>query len=244
MKTVIISQARMTSTRLPGKVLRTVLDKSLLEYQIERLRRVELSDYLIIATTVNPQDDPIVALCEQLGTAYYRGPEEDVLARFYEAATLHSADTVVRVTSDCPLIDPEVVNSVIAFYQARFPEFSYVSNTLQRTFPRGMDTEVFSYQSLEQAFLNGKEKWQREHVTPYIHQNPTRFSLANVAAERDYSHHRWTVDTMEDFSLIKKIIESLYPKNRRFSLQDCLHLLDRLPEWAALNAMVEQKKLK
>ncbi|HBQ25201.1 MAG TPA: acylneuraminate cytidylyltransferase, partial [Syntrophomonas sp.] len=168
MKTIIIVQARMTSTRLPGKVLKEVLGKPLLEYQIERLRQVRLADELVIATTTNDTDQPIVELCEHLGGAYYRGSEEDVLSRYYEAATQFKADAVVRVTSDCSLIDPGVMDEVIGLYINNRDNYDYVSNTLERTYPRGLDTEVFSMAALEKAYKEAGEQPDREHVTLFM----------------------------------------------------------------------------
>ena len=170
MRVVIIVQARMTSTRLPGKVLKTVLGKPLLEYQIERLRRVKLADEIVIATTTNNADQPIIDLCDRLSIPYYRGSEDDVLARYHSAAIFHQADTVVRVTSDCPVIDPQVIDRVIYTYIDEHPKYDYVSNCLERTYPRGMDTEIFSFNALEQAFQQAITQPDREHVTPFIYQ--------------------------------------------------------------------------
>lgn len=243
MKTLIIVQARMMSTRLPGKVLKQVLGKPLLEYQIERLRRVEPADGIVIATTTNHTDEPIVELCHRLNVPVTRGSEDDVLTRYYEAATLHAADVVVRVTSDCPVIDPNVVARVIRFYLERRESFDYVSNGLKRTFPRGMDVEVLSYRALREAYAEAVERSEREHVTPFIYHHPERYRLANVAFDIEASHHRWTVDTAEDFELVRRIIESLYPTDHDFTLGDILALLEIHPDWAHINAHIEQKKL-
>lgn len=240
MKVVIINQARMTSTRLPGKILKTVLGKSLLEYQIERLQRVKLADELVIATTTNYTDDPIVELCDRAGVSYYRGSEEDVLARYYEAAKQHQADVIVRVTSDCPLIDPEIIDHVIQTYFDH--QCDYASNSLERTYPRGMDTEVFSFESLSQAYSDAIAKPDREHVTPFLHQQPERFKIIPVLNSENYSHHRWTVDTQEDFDLIKNILEAIYPQQPHFTMEDCLNLLNAHPEWQSINVHIEQKK--
>lgn len=242
MKVVIIIQARMTSSRLPGKILKKVLGKSLLEYQIERLRRVKLADEAVIATTINKTDELIVQLCNSLSVLYFRGSEEDVLSRYYEAAKVHQADVIVRVTSDCPLIDPEVIDQVIKFYIDHQTEYDYVSNSLEKTYPRGMDTEVFSFKTLQEAFLEATALPDREHVTPFIYRQPDRYSLANVNYSENQSHHRWTVDTPEDFELIKKIIEAIYPKMPNFTLRDCLNLLHKNPEWSTINAHIQQKK--
>jgi spore coat polysaccharide biosynthesis protein SpsF len=242
MKTVIIVQARMTSSRLPGKVLKTVLGKPLLEYQIERLKRVKLADEIVIATTTNDTDQPIVDLCKRLAVPYFRGSEEDVLARYHGAAVEHHADLIVRVTSDCPLIDPHVIDKVIKTYQYACPVYDYVSNCRERYYPRGMDTEVFSFSALDEAFHEATIPPDREHVTPFIAMRPERFKQVNVTYHEDQSRHRWTVDTQEDFLLISKIIEELYPLNKEFTLKDVLDVLQCHPGWHLINAHIEQKK--
>jgi len=243
MTTVIIVQARMTSTRLPGKVLKQVLGKPLLEYQIERLQRVKLADEIVIATTTNETDEPIVELCKRLAVAYFRGSEEDVLGRYYQAAREHKVDIVVRVTSDCPLIDPKVIDEVIDCYLKNQSNYDYVSNCLERTYPRGMDTEVFSFSTLQQAFWEVTAQPDREHVTSFIHRQPSRYRLGHFIYSEDCSHHRWTVDTPEDFELIQKIIEAIYPRKPNFTLEDCLSLLKKHPEWYIINSHVSQKNM-
>ncbi len=243
MKTAIIIQARMTSTRLPGKILKMVLDKPLLEYQIERLKRVNRADQIIIATTINETDNPIVDLCNKMEVPFYRGSEQDVLARYYYAAREKQADVIVRVTSDCPLIDPQVIDKVIGFYLNHKSDCDYVANVLERTYPRGMDTEVFSFQGLEEAFREAVDPPEREHVTPFFYRHPERYRLSNVAYHENQSQHRWTVDTIEDFLLIKNIIEELYPSNPTFTFEDVLRVLDRNPEWISINAGIEQKEI-
>ena len=243
MKTAIIVQARMTSTRLPGKVLKKVLNKSLLEYQIERLQRVKLADEIVVATTTNKTDDPIVELCDRLSVPYFRGSEEDVLARYYWCAKTHQADAVVRVTGDCPIIDPKVVDRVIEFYLDRQTEYDMVSSSLKQTYPRGMDTAVFSFKALEEAFLEATTPPDREHVTYFFYSNPQRYRIGGVCYYENQSHHRWTVDTPEDFELIKRIIEALSPDNKEFTLEDCLKLLKKHPDWCEINAHIQQKKI-
>lgn len=242
MKVVIINQARMTSTRLPKKVLKQVLGKSLLEYQIERLQRVKLADQIVMATTINDTDQPIIDLCDRLSIPYYRGSEDDVLSRYHGAAIANQADVVVRVTSDCPLIDPQVIDQVIQFYLDAYPKYDYVSNCLGRTYPRGMDTEVFSFKSLDEAFYQATAQGDREHVTPFVHRQFNRYNLGQVNYFNNHSEHRWTVDTLEDFELIKRIIESIYLLKPEFSLQDCLDLLSQNPEWRMINKYIEQKQ--
>jgi spore coat polysaccharide biosynthesis protein SpsF len=241
-KIVMIVQARMTSTRLPGKVLKQVLDKPLLEYQIERLRQVQLVDEIVVATTTNQADDPIIDLCQHLSIPYFRGSEFDVLGRYYEAAITHQAETIIRVTADCPVIDPEVIDRVIQFYVQNQSAYDYVSNCLQRSYPRGMDVEVFSFESLQKAYVQATDPFEREHVTPFIYGHNKEYRLANLAAPDDQSQHRWTVDTPEDFELIRRILESLYPKQPQFRLLDILTLLHHHPEWRVLNAHIQQKR--
>jgi spore coat polysaccharide biosynthesis protein SpsF len=252
MSCVIIVQARMTSTRLPGKVLMPVLGKPLLAYELERLQRCEQTDALMVATTTNASDDPVVALCEGLNVPVFRGSEHDVLSRYHGAAQQAQAETVVRVTADCPLIDPAVVDGVIAHFKAAQQgapptetqsALDYVSNTLVRSYPRGLDVEVFSRSALEIAQQEAIEPAHREHVTPFFYKNPQRFRLAALEAPQNWSHHRWTVDTPEDFELAKRILETLYPVKPDFNCQDVLALLEQHPDWVALNAHIEQIKV-
>ncbi len=244
MKTLMIVQARMTSSRLPGKVLKTVLGKPLLEYQIERLRKIRNVTEIVIATTINATDQPIIDLCRQLGVATFRGPEDDVLARFYEAATGYRGETIVRVTADCPLIDPQVSEGVIQFFLDQRRQYDYVSNTRRLTFPRGLDTEVFSFKTLEEAYREADRPEDREHVTVFMYRQPERYRIGNVSNTADLSRWRWTVDTAEDFHLIRLILESLYPQKPDFKMADVCGLLEEHPEWRELNAHIEQKKLK
>ena len=242
MRTVIITQARMASTRLPGKVLKTINGKSLLKYQLERLKRVSSADQVVVATTTNKTDDPIVELCQHLRVSYYRGSEEDVLARYNEAAEINEAKVIVRVTSDCPLIDPTIIDKLIQTYHQKFPQYVYVSNVVKRTYPRGMDTEVFSFQALKQAHEEAIALTDREHVTSFIVGHAQRNSLRTVLYKSDQSQYRWTVDTADDFKLIYKIIATLYPKKPLFTLEDCLKLIEANPEWSNINAHVNQKE--
>lgn len=243
MKTVIIVQARMTSTRLPGKVLKEVLGKTLLEYFIERVRRVKLADDVVIATTTNDTDIPIVELCKKLGVACTRGSEEDVLSRYYEAAVQHHADVIVRITSDCPAIDPEIVDQMIGFYREHRSEYDYVSNTLTQSYPYGMAVEVFPFAALKESHIEAVAQPEREHVTPFIYLRPQRYRIWQMIHDENISHHRWTVDTPEDFELIRRIFEALYPKNPHFDMQDVLALLEEHPDWVEINSHVHQKKL-
>ncbi len=242
MNITAIIQARMGSTRLPGKVLKKIKNKTILEYQLERVRRAALINETIVATSTNDIDNVIVELCNELGVRVYRGSETDVLSRYYEAAIESGAEVVVRLTSDCPLIDPEVIDQVIKLY-LDYTDVDYVSNAIERTFPRGLDTEVFSMEALQVTFKNAVLPSEREHVTAYMYSHPERFNLLNFSSERDLSKHRWTVDTIEDFELIERILTSLYPHNPHFTFHDVLHLLDENPSWALINGHIEQKKI-
>jgi spore coat polysaccharide biosynthesis protein SpsF len=221
--------------------LMRVLGKSLLEFQIERLRRVKSADEIILATTTNDADQPLVDLSKQLSIPCYRGSENNVLSRYFEAARQHQADTVIRVTSDCPLIDPLVIDQVAQFYIRRANDYDYVSNVLKRTFPRGMDTEVFSFDTLRIAHEEAYSPHELEHVTPYIELHPERFRLGNVEYRSDQSFYRWTVDTMEDFDLVQKMIAELYPQKPEFTLEDCLACMAKYPAWVQINSHVRQK---
>jgi spore coat polysaccharide biosynthesis protein SpsF len=242
-KIVLIVQARMESTRLPGKVLRNVEGKPLLQFQLERLRRVQGIDRIVIATTLNQADNQIEKFCKHMDVDCYRGSEDDVLSRYFEAAMLYRADTAVRVTSDCPLIDPKIIEKVIQAYRSVDSHVDYASNTLVRSYPRGMDVEVFSMKVLREAFENATNLYEREHVTPFIYQHNERYRLLNIAHEADESRHRWTVDTKEDFELISRMLNALAPSHPFYSLEDCLELLRRYPEWRVINAHIEQKKI-
>ncbi len=239
----IFVQARMGSTRLPGKVMLPVMGKPLLEYLMERLKQVREADELAVLTTTQPDDDQIMAFCQQRGILCYRGPEEDVLTRYHQIAIQRHPDAIVRITADCPLIDPDIVDQVIRSYRETFPTYDYLSNSLIRTYPSGLDTEIFSFQALNRAFQEAKEPAEREHVTLYFYRHPEQFHLKNIASPILLGHHRWTVDTLDDFILIRLILEHLYPSSPLFRLKDILHLLQRHPEWNQINAHIKQKPL-
>jgi spore coat polysaccharide biosynthesis protein SpsF len=239
MTTLIIVQARMTSTRLPGKVLLPLAGEPMLTRLVERLRRVQRADGIVVATTTNATDDPIAVLCEQLCVPCHRGSEHDVLSRYADAARLHGADVVVRITSDCPLIDPALIDRVIATHEDG--DSDYVSNMLPATWPYGMAVEVFSAAALAQAHAEATQPAEREHVTPFIYWHPERYRLRNVDSPVDLSHHRWTVDTSEDYELVRRLFETLYPTHPLFTQGDILEVLDAHPDWLLLNQHIQQK---
>ena len=240
---IIIVQARMSSTRFPGKVLKEVLDKSLLSYQLDRLKLVRNVTEVVVATTTNKADDAILQFCKEERVPIFRGSEDNVLERFYLTAKAFDADLIIRISGDCPLIDPSIVDDIIYHYINNFPNYDYVSNTLDRSFPRGMDTEVFSMQALSEVYQNAQTDAEKEHVTPYIYQHPELFKLGNFSHSWDFSNYRLTVDTEEDFELIKKILENLYPDHQDFSLDDIITLLKTHPEWVEINSHIQQKNV-
>ncbi|MDT7947017.1 MAG: glycosyltransferase family protein [Thermoflexus sp.] len=242
MKTVAIVQARMGSTRLPGKVLQDLAGEPMLARVVNRTCRAKTLQEVVIATTTNTVDDVIVKLCEARGWSWFRGSEEDVLDRYYRAAKKYQADFIVRITSDCPLIDPEVIDQVVQEFLERQPEVDYASNTWpRRTFPRGLDTEVMRMDVLERAWREDRNPAWREHVTPYIYRNPDRFRIHNVVSPVDYSAMRWTVDTQEDLAFVRQIYD--YFGHDRFSWREVLKVLEEHPEWLEINRGVRQKRI-
>lgn len=241
MTTALIIQARMTSTRLPGKVLLPLAGQPMLARMLERLRLVKHADQIIVATTNQAAADPIVKLCESQGFAYFRGSEQDVLSRYAQAANEAGADTVVRLTSDCPLIDPGLVDTVIEVFSQG--SFDFVSNMLEPSFPYGMAVEVFSNQTLQLAHQEATQPSEREHVTAFIYRHPERFRLKSVTQKTAQNHHRWTVDTPEDYQLVKNIFEALYATKPNFDRHDALSLLEQNPDWSKINSHIQQVKL-
>ena len=239
MKTVVIVQARMGSSRLPGKILLDLAGEPMLVRVVNRLRRAP-ADEVLIATTENPADDQIEALCAQRGVACFRGSENDVLDRYYQAALRHGADTIVRVTSDCPVVDPGLTSRLIESFRERLPDIDCASTVLPvRTYPRGLDAEAFSFGVLEKLWREDHSPVGREHVTPFIHRNLDRFRVHGVTNTVDCSYLRWTVDTPEDFDLITRIYEAF--GHDRFSWQEVLTLLEKHPDWLEINSHIEQK---
>ncbi len=232
-----VIQARMSSSRLPGKVMETLLGVPMLMRQVERVQRAGRLDQLIIATSVDPSDDVISARCADEGIAMFRGSLDDVLDRFYQAARQFHGDDIVRLTGDCPLADPEIIDAVVEFYVER--GLDYASNTITPTFPDGLDVEVFGFSALERAWQEARLPSEREHVTPYI-KNSGKFVIGNFAGDADRSHLRLTVDELQDLALVREIYQRLYPSNPRFSSEDVLQLLDREPKLLAIKSDIER----
>lgn len=240
LKIGIVTQVRVTSTRLPAKVLLTVAGRSYLEHHLDRLSRTGLP--VIVATTTNFNDDLVVQLCDEDGFPVFRGSEDDVLSRFAGAAREHDLDGIVRVTSDCPLIDPEIVAAGVDRWRAENDPDLYISNCLERTYPRGMDFEIFSAARLYDAERKATLKADREHVTSYLHQNRSgEMRLLNLPWSGGGSQYRLTLDTADDWKLLDALIEDFDAP--RLGCADLVKILDEHPELAALNAHIEQKKL-
>ena len=240
MHIVAIIQARMGSTRLPGKVLKGIGGRTMLARVVRRARRSQLIDDVVAATTTKPNDRPIVDECKLLGVPSFLGSELDVLDRYYEAAITFSSDAVVRITSDCPLIDREIIDKVIQIFLDK--KADYASNTLVSTYPRGLDVEAFTFDALKEAWCEASADFQHVHVTPYIYQHPELFRIHSVTADENWSRYRWTVDTKEDLDLIRAIYEKI-DKDDLFSWRDVLDLLKREPNLAEINRHIRQKSL-
>lgn len=244
MKTGVIIQARMGSTRLSGKVMKEIGGKPVLTHVVERIQQTKKVDEIIIATTMHRCDDVIEKEALKCGVKVFRGSEDDVLSRYYFAAKEYHLNVVVRITSDCPLIDPQIVDAIINTFFSN--DYEIVSNSGNeysgRTFPRGLDTEVFSFEALENAYDNADKAYQREHVTPYIYENNNKvfFYKNNI----NYSKYRWTLDTEEDFSLISKVYARLYHGSHNFYFKELLELFEKEPDLSKINEHIEQKKIK
>lgn len=243
MNTAIIVQARMGSTRLPGKVLLPVLGRPMFAFQIERLRRVTRADGIVVATTVEARDDAIEAFCASEHLRCVRGPEQDVLARYHLAASACGAQTVLRVTADCPLIDPALIDQAIARFRDPAGPCDYLSNMLEPSYPYGMAVEVMSAEVLHRAHAEAKHPDEREHVTPFIYWRPERFRLRSLRREQDLSQHRWTVDTPQDFELVSRILAELYPVQPEFGIDEVLAVLEKHPDWPLINSDVNQHQV-
>lgn len=215
----------------------------MLSYVVERLRRVKNADSIILATTDKPLDDPLIDFCRKENLAYFRGSEEDVLDRFLRAGRECKADVIVRITADCPLNDPAIIDQVIAYFLKESPKYDYVSNTAVRTYPRGMDVEVFSMHSFEKIAKLAQLPEEREHVTPYYYRHPELFNLGSLLQSKNESDYRLTVDTQEDFRLISAIIQEIYPRKPDFNLEDIIAVLQKHPDWLKINAHIQQKAL-
>lgn len=240
MKLLVVVQARTGSSRLPNKIFLPLANKPLLQRQLERIQAAQTPFELLVATTTDPSDDPVRILCRSLGIKCFSGHPTDLLDRHYQAAKQEKADAVVKIPSDCPLIDPAVIDRVLQAFLAHSENVDFVSNLHPPTYPDGNDVEVMHFSVLETAWREAKKEYEREHTTPFIWDQPERFRLLNVVWETglDYSKsHRFTIDYKEDYDFIKAVYDALWtPEKPIFSLGEILNLLQAKPELLRINA--------
>lgn len=235
---VTIIQARTGSSRFPAKVLKPVLSQTMLYRMVERVRQSQCAGQIVIATTDLPEDRVIEKICEQQAWECFRGDELDLLSRHYRAAKKYKADIVLKIPSDCPLIDPGIIDKTTQYFLHH--SFDYVSNLHPPTYPDGNDVEVMSMDALEYTWATARRDFEREHTTPFIWENKDLFNIGNVRWERGFNYsmsHRFTLDYPEDYQFIGKIFEKLYPNNHQFTLDDILSLLEAEPQLMEINAM-------
>lgn len=237
----IIIQARMGSSRLPGKVIKRIEGKTALEHIIERLKRIKGNKKIILATTDKKEDDILEIIGKKNGAFVFRGSEKDVLDRFYQASKILGLRHIVRITADCPLIDPNIVEKTVDFYFDN--KFDYVGNSHPPTFPDGMDAEIFSFETLEKCWENAKTREEREHVTLYILKNIQNFKIGNYSDKEDFSDLRLTLDEKEDLTLIAKIYKELYKNNPNFGLKEIIELFDKKPELLKINEKINPNSI-
>lgn len=238
MKIISLIQARRSSSRLPDKVLLELQGTSLLLKMVERVQSACLKGEVIVVTTNEEPDNAIVEICDSNQIKCFRGHSTDLLDRHYQAALYYGADAIVKIPSDCPLIDPNIIDEVLQYYISHSAKFDYASNLHPASWPDGNDVEIMSINALGIAWNEATKDFEREHTTPYIWENSDKFTIGSVIwnTGKDYStSHRWTLDYPEDFEFVKRVYEELYPQNPAFSLQDILHLLEQKPEIANIN---------
>lgn len=258
--TVVIIQARMSSSRLPGKVLREIAGEPMLAHVVRRSQHARSVHQVVVATTTDESDNPVVDFCHSNGILCYRGSMHDVLDRYYQAAQKYQAQVIVRITADCPLIDPQLIDETVFGLTGSFsapvidddsisqtifkPAYDFAANRLPppwgRTYPIGLDTEVCSMSALEIAWREAKEKHQREHVMPFFYENPERFRILHLDYQADFGQIRWTVDTSEDLEMIRKIF-ALFSPGEPGSWLEILDLYLQHPEIAQINQQIKPK---
>lgn len=233
MKNLLIIQARTGSSRLPNKVLKELCGKPMLQHIVERTQYSKRVSHVLVATTVRQEDKEIEDLCIKNGIDCFRGSEDDVLDRYYQAASLYHPINVIRITADCPFIDPEIIDQIIQVHEEG--GYDYTSNTLVETYPDGLDTEVFKFSALEKAWEKAELASEREHVTPYI-KFKDDFRRFSVEYHPSLAEKRWTVDTDVDFEVVTQVYKALYGKKDIFLMNDILDFLDNNHQIEAMNA--------
>ncbi len=241
MKIVAMIQCRMGSTRLPGKVMKRILGRPVICLMLERVKRTKSLDEIVLLTTQNKADDIFFDIADVEKIHLYRGDECDVLDRYYQAALIHKPDTIIRLTGDCPLYEPAIVDQMVQSFRSSQP-CDYLASGLKPLLPNGMDAEMFSFDALKMAWQNARLDYQREHVTPWIYENPGKFCVRAFEFPLSLSHLRLTLDTAEDFEVIRTIYEALYPNNPAFNLAEILEYLDQHPSIVKLNAHLSRNQ--
>lgn len=243
-KIVAIIQARMTSSRLPGKVLIDIVGSPMIQHVVRRVSSAKMVDQTVIATTDDPADNPIEEFCLSNGYICYRGHPFDVLDRYYQAALINQADIIVRITADCPIMDPDLIDSLIqSFLDA---EVDFAANRFpppwKRSYPIGLDIEIVHFDALKKAWLEAESAFEREHVMPYLYDQPGRFKILLTHHEPDYGDKRWTVDTPEDLALITNIFEKFAPRVD-FSWLEVIEMVKKYPDLEKINTGVMAKNV-
>jgi len=240
MNVVVVVQARTGSTRLPGKILLPLAGKPLLLRMLERVRAASTPFRIVVATTTEPSDDPVEDLCRNEDIAVYRGHPTDLLDRHYRAALPYGPDAVVKIPSDCPLIDPAVIDSVLSAFLTSYPQYDFASNLHPASFPDGNDVEIMKFATLHRAWEEATRDFEREHTTPFIWERPDQFSLCNISypgGKNLSMTHRWTIDYPDDYRFIARIYDELWkPENPLFTMADVLQLLTVKPDLAGINS--------
>jgi spore coat polysaccharide biosynthesis protein SpsF len=241
-ETLAIIQARLSSSRLPGKVLLDICGKPMLERVLERVSLAKQVDHILVATTTDPSDESLVKWCKGYGVDCFRGSMQDVLDRYYQAALLHNPQFIVRITADCPVIDPALIDATIQACQENDVDFAAtrLPPPFHRTYPIGLDVEVSTFGALERAWREASHPAEREHVFPYLYDQPGRFNLKILNHEPDYGSLRWTVDTADDLELIRRIYDHFLPRED-FRWLEVLELVESKPELAHINANTAHK---
>ncbi|MBD3426529.1 MAG: NTP transferase domain-containing protein [Candidatus Omnitrophica bacterium] len=240
MKTTAIIQARMGARRLPGKVLMELSGRPVLEHVINRVMKARNVSRIIVATSLDREDKKIADFAKSRGVNVYRGSQDDVLDRFYRAALCYSAEHIIRITADCPVLDPGVIDRVADMYFGK--EADYCSNVMVPTFPDGEDVEIFSFKSLKEAWERAELPSEREHVTPYIRNHPERFKCASLENDQDLSHKRWTLDRIEDYRFLEVLFGNLYKENPFFGMGEILGFLRGNPEAGDINSNIARNE--
>lgn len=240
MRIISIIQARISSTRLPNKVLLNLEGKTVLEHVVSRVAQAQRVSGVVVATTIKKEDLAIVKMCAGLGYSVFCGSENDVLDRFYQAARLFEADHLVRITADCPMMDPALIDQVVRLHLDAGSD--YTSNILEETFPDGEDIEVFTFKALKTAWERADLTSEREHVTPFIQKHGDLFKLTNLKSPHNLGGKRWTIDNDEDYEFLKIVFGALYPQNPFFGMDDVLRVLEQHPEWERINTHVARNE--